>query len=271
MKLLDFGIAKGGSELSLSGATKTGLALGTPYYMSPEQVVGAKTIDLRTDLWSLAIVVFQCTLGRRPFDADNFGELAVLIHTAPMPAPSSLDPSLPRAFDDWFAVAAARDPLQRFSNAKSFADALTAVAREGTWAPSQTGPRAAPLPGEPSTGNAALRAASSSSLHSSTNVGLGLGSGAQPPLPASRGAAFWVAGIGAVLVFGSGGIWLATRSSGGPRPLPVSTPTAVAALPPCYLPPPPHPSKRYAPNPPSKSLSRSPPPRPRSPQPPQPA
>ena len=79
VKLLDFGIAKGGGPTFASRArTRTGAMMGTPYYMSPEQMMGSKLLDPRTDLWSLGVVVYQCVLGQRPFEAETFGALAVI-------------------------------------------------------------------------------------------------------------------------------------------------------------------------------------------------
>src|SRR5262249_23749353 len=71
VKLLDFGIAKGVETLGSS--TKTGSALGTPFYMSPEQLMGAKDIDARSDLWSVGVVAFEALTGKKPFDADTIG------------------------------------------------------------------------------------------------------------------------------------------------------------------------------------------------------
>ena len=208
VKILDFGIAKSGDpSLSGSGGTKTGAALGTPYYMSPEQFVGAKTIDSRSDLWSLGVVVFQCVMGHRPFDADTFGALAVIIHTAPLPTPSSLDPSLPRSFDEWFFHACARDARARFAGAKDLADSLSAIARSEPWVPANTLPLAPQVAGgSPSSPRFEVP-------RTSTNGGMGLASGTVPP---SRGIGNWLAiAAGAVALIGvaSGGAWLATRAS----------------------------------------------------------
>src|SRR5580658_1808876 len=78
VKVLDFGIAKATESLpGISSATKTGAMMGTPHYISPEQMVGAKGIDHRTDLWALGVVGFECLTGKKPFDAETIGGLAV--------------------------------------------------------------------------------------------------------------------------------------------------------------------------------------------------
>ena len=124
VKLLDFGIAKCMDGLLLDSGTKTGSMVGTPYYMSPEQVLGAKDIDFRTDLWSVGVVAFEALTGTKPFDATTVGGIAIKIHSEPLPNPSTFNPALPATVDKWFTKACARKPDERFSGAKEMADAL---------------------------------------------------------------------------------------------------------------------------------------------------
>ncbi|WP_437738029.1 serine/threonine-protein kinase [Sorangium sp. So ce1335] len=121
-KVLDFGIAKD-STPKVTSNTKTGSLLGTPAYMSPEQAQGTKSIDHRSDLWSLAVVVFECLTGRLPFDSQAFGDLLLKIMVRPLPVPSQLAP-VPPGFDAWWARAASREPDARFQSAREFCDAL---------------------------------------------------------------------------------------------------------------------------------------------------
>ena len=121
-KVLDFGVAKA-TSLGTDGNTKTGAVLGTPYYMSPEQARGAREVDYRSDLWALAVVVFECLTGRLPFMAEGFGELLVKIIVEPIPVPSTIA-LVPPGFDVWWARAVARDPAQRFQSAKEMTEAL---------------------------------------------------------------------------------------------------------------------------------------------------
>lgn len=127
VKLLDFGIAKSHGEAKdgpLDGDTKTGQVVGTPFYMSPEQVTAQKEVDARSDLWSLAVVAFEALTGQRPFDGPSFGALAVKIATGECPKPSSVHPALPPSVDEWFARACAKNPADRFASAKELAEAL---------------------------------------------------------------------------------------------------------------------------------------------------
>ncbi|WP_437747292.1 protein kinase [Sorangium sp. So ce1504] len=121
-KVLDFGIAKD-STPQVTSTTKTGSLLGTPAYMSPEQAQGTKSIDHRSDLWSLAVVVFECLTGKLPFNSEAFGDLLLKIMVKPLPVPSQFAP-VPPGFDAWWARAASREPDARFQSAKEFCDAL---------------------------------------------------------------------------------------------------------------------------------------------------
>jgi hypothetical protein len=126
-KVLDFGIAKSANQALEGSATKTGAMLGTPYYMSPEQAQGIKAVDHRSDLWSLAVIVFQALTGRLPFESEALGDLLVKIIVAPIPMPTQLAPDLPASLDRWWQKAANRDPAQRYQSAKELCDGLSLV------------------------------------------------------------------------------------------------------------------------------------------------
>ncbi len=125
-KVLDFGIAKAQGAIDGSN-TKTGAMLGTPYYMSPEQAQGVKAVDHRSDLWSIAVIVYQALTGKLPFESEALGDLLVKIIVQPIPVPSQVAPDLPAAFDRWWAKAASRDPSQRYQSAKELTDGLALV------------------------------------------------------------------------------------------------------------------------------------------------
>jgi eukaryotic-like serine/threonine-protein kinase len=121
VKLLDFGIAKDAEDVSV---TTTGAAVGTPHYMSPEQCVGAKHIDHRTDLWSLGVLTFYLLTGRRPFSGETTGALTLAIFNGEIPKPTSIYPSLPKRIDAWFLRVCSRDPDGRPNSAKQLAREL---------------------------------------------------------------------------------------------------------------------------------------------------
>jgi len=127
-KVLDFGVAKVSvAALGEDGArTRTGSILGTPYYMSPEQAQGNKTVDHRSDLWSLGVIAFECLTGKRPFYSDGLGDLVLQICIRDIPVPSEFG-SVPVGFDAWFARAVNRDPEARFQSARELTEALREV------------------------------------------------------------------------------------------------------------------------------------------------
>jgi serine/threonine-protein kinase len=128
-KVLDFGIAKlvDQSPASPAGSgTSTGIILGTPNYMSPEQARGQRTVDHRADLWSLAVLAFECLTGRQPFESQSVGDLVVKICTAAPLVPSAVA-SVPVGFDEWFSRGVNKDPEGRFASATQMADELHAL------------------------------------------------------------------------------------------------------------------------------------------------
>jgi serine/threonine-protein kinase len=123
-KVLDFGIAKiiEPQGLAARPSTHSGMVLGTPHYMSPEQAQG-EAVDHRSDLWSLGMIACECLTGRHPFDGYVLGKLMLAICAEPLPVPSSFGP-VPEGFDAWFAKAVARDVQERFQTARQAAQAL---------------------------------------------------------------------------------------------------------------------------------------------------
>lgn len=118
-KLMDFGLAR----LESAVATAPGDVFGSPSYMAPEQVLG-ETLSPRADVYALAIVAYECLVGRRPFEAPNVaGLVAKVVHDVP-PAPSAFEPALGAACDALFAQALAKDPEQRPASASAFVAAL---------------------------------------------------------------------------------------------------------------------------------------------------
>jgi eukaryotic-like serine/threonine-protein kinase len=127
-KVLDFGVAKWTApDISESGLTRPGSVVGTPYYMSPEQIQGSREIDHRADLWALAAIACECLTGRRPFEAPDFAQLAVmLLGNSGRPLPSSLGP-VPPGFDAWFLRATDPNIAQRFQTAREMAQTLAPI------------------------------------------------------------------------------------------------------------------------------------------------
>ena len=99
VKLLDFGIAKLTGSTASSHRTRTGMVIGTPQYMSPEQCEGRGHIDHRTDVYALGIVLYQMLTGRVPFSGEGFGEVLVQQMASPPLAPSAVVPQIPELIE----------------------------------------------------------------------------------------------------------------------------------------------------------------------------
>ncbi|MDC0676143.1 serine/threonine-protein kinase [Sorangium atrum] len=128
VKVLDFGIAKAHGTLLAGNETKTGTLVGSPYYMSPEQVRRSKTLDWRSDLWSVGVIAYRCLTGGLPFPGEEIGEVFVAICTEDAPLASSVVPELGPDVDGFFSRALARDPAHRFQGASELAEAFGAAA-----------------------------------------------------------------------------------------------------------------------------------------------
>jgi len=147
-KVLDFGVAKV-VDAKVARQTGVGTLIGTPHYMSPEQVKGIDEVDARSDLWSLGIIAYQCVTGELPFDSEGVGDLLIKITLGNAPVPSSVAKSVPKAFDDWFAKACAHDPDKRFATARELAQALQRTVGTTSMVPRPAEGKAKPPPPPP--------------------------------------------------------------------------------------------------------------------------
>jgi len=124
VKLMDFGIAKAQTESDL---TRPGTTMGSLYYMSPEQVRGG-TVDARSDIYSVGVVMYELLAGRRPFEANSaYDILNQQCNVAPRP-PLEINPQLPAALNEIILCALQKDPANRFQNAQAIQNALRQVA-----------------------------------------------------------------------------------------------------------------------------------------------
>lgn len=119
VKVMDFGIA----HFESSSMTQTGVAMGTPNYISPEQLKG-KEVSASSDIFSLGVVLYEMLTHRRPFTGENISALVYkILNEEPVPA-STIDPKVPPLFDMIIRKALAKDPQERYRSAKDFAAAL---------------------------------------------------------------------------------------------------------------------------------------------------
>ncbi|HZO14187.1 MAG TPA: protein kinase, partial [Polyangiaceae bacterium] len=125
VKILDFGIAKQhGAHGPNALSTSSGAVLGTPGYMSPEQLLEARGADASADQWALAVVAYEMITGALPFEGETFAAVNLAICTAKIRPASSWLPELPAAVDAFFAKAFHIDRKQRFATAAELARAF---------------------------------------------------------------------------------------------------------------------------------------------------
>ncbi|MER7477808.1 protein kinase [Streptomyces sp. NPDC126510] len=154
VKVMDFGIARA-MQSGVTSMTQTGMVVGTPQYLSPEQALG-RGVDARSDLYSVGIMLFQLVTGRLPFEADSPLAIAYAHVQEEPPVPSSVNRSLPPAVDALIARALKKNPNERFPSAEAMRDECLRVAASfqaappsivpGTQAPSGAGVGSAVFP-----------------------------------------------------------------------------------------------------------------------------
>src|SRR5205807_1540828 len=125
VKVIDLGIARAAGESTL---TAVGVALGTPYYMSPEQARGEERVTHRADQFSLGVVVFELLAGRRPFGGDDFFAVLAKIVLQDPPRLRDALPEVPPAIDALVRRAMSKAAEDRFGSALELAVALASVA-----------------------------------------------------------------------------------------------------------------------------------------------
>ncbi len=123
VKVMDFGVAR----VDDASRTRTGIVLGTPSFMSPEQMSGRRT-DGRSDLYSLGVMLFQLLTGTLPFEGGSMAELMRRIVNEPAPDVRALRPELPQALADVVALALEKRPEVRYADGVQMAQDLRAVA-----------------------------------------------------------------------------------------------------------------------------------------------
>jgi serine/threonine-protein kinase len=217
-KILDFGIAKLAGDQPGSSRTRTGVVMGTPTYMSPEQSKGAGNVDARTDLYALGCIVFEMVCGRPPFVAEGGGEVMAQHIYAAVPAPSSIAPVTPQ-LEQFLLRALAKDPAQRFQSAEEMSAALQMAVPPGSFpqvnAPIQVPARGGfvPVPAQQTT----LSAANSARM---------------APTNRKRG---WIARVVAVVAIASGAAVIAISQRGGGSANTAKAPETVSPVPEAHV------------------------------------
>ncbi|WP_437945920.1 protein kinase [Sorangium sp. So ce296] len=197
LKLIDFGIAKETATKLVSEASTTGEVMGSPHYMSPEQLRAERDIDARSDLWALGVILFRMVTGYLPFPGEVLAQVMTRILVEPIPTPRQLAPDLPPALDAFFTRALARDRNQRFQSVREMveefgrATGMPVFSSSGVGGSSPFGWTAVGGPGVTGAAGAPWAGAGGS------GAGGGPGAGAGGRRGAGYGAAVGAPGVGA--------------------------------------------------------------------------
>ncbi len=131
VRILDFGISKamndGDDELKL---TRTGVVLGTPHYMAPEQARGTQELDHRIDIWAMGVILYQMLAGHRPYTGNSYNEVMLKIAVDPVPSLAELAPHIPERLVRCVEGALEKDPKQRYGSVAEMVRAMEQAAAE---------------------------------------------------------------------------------------------------------------------------------------------
>jgi serine/threonine-protein kinase len=201
IKILDFGISK--FDASTTGGmalTKEGAAMGTPYYMSPEQIRGLSNLDARADVYALGVILYECLSGKRPFESEVLTHLAILIHAGECEPIERLRQDLPPGFAELVRLAMASDRDKRLQSATELRSRLERYGQISFR--TQTNISSLPPP--------SMVPARSMAMATS---GVGVSMQTPPPVPGSK-RGLVLGGLALLAVAALGGGVLALRSNG---------------------------------------------------------
>ena len=125
VRILDFGISKAmsGGEEDLK-LTRTGVVLGTPHYMAPEQARGSQELDHRIDIWAIGVILYQMLAGHRPYPGSSYNEVMLKIAVDPVPSLAAAAPDLPPSLVRCVEGALEKDPSQRYGSVAEMVQAI---------------------------------------------------------------------------------------------------------------------------------------------------
>jgi serine/threonine protein kinase len=199
IKVLDFGISKltapgGGADL---GMTKTSTVMGSPLYMSPEQMSSTRNVDMRTDIWALGVILYEILTGRVPFEAETMPQLCGMILQDPPRPLRDLRPDLPDALQAVIFRCLEKSRERRFANVADLAAALAPFGAPSAQRSADRISRVLGAAGIPSTPNLGVVANASTDANTSSNWGAS-------QTPKKSRAPLFIALLAGLLVLGGG-------------------------------------------------------------------
>jgi serine/threonine protein kinase len=234
VKVLDFGISKQAASGADAGVTKTQAVLGSPRYMSPEQMRSTRDVDARTDVWALGAVVYELLTGLPPFDAETMTALcAAILQDAPRP-PSALRPEVPPPLDFVLLAALEKDRDRRYANVAQLAAALAPFGSPLAWASAERCARVLGVVGTGTDPRALLvhRSQPPPTPLTGTTGGSSVPASTGPGVPKSApGAVMAILAFAAIVVVGGIVALVAVRRSHAAAPV-LRASSAVAPAPP---------------------------------------
>ena len=203
LKVLDFGISKVQSDTDVR-VTTTKAQMGTPLYMSPEQVRSAKNVDLRSDVWSLGVILYELLAGEPPFTGSAAGIGAAIVNDPPRPL-QEIRPDVPEALCAVVAKAMEKSPAARFASTLEMSDALAPFSNVPVPGGAPSRPR---LPSRPAMSSPSIAVAATVAAPAITDAtrrdavsggGATGGTWAGERKPAVRSRRLWILGFAAAL------------------------------------------------------------------------
>jgi serine/threonine protein kinase len=227
VKVLDFGISKATGLAGSASLTSSVALMGSPLYMSPEQLREARAVDGRADIWALGITLYEMLTGATPFAAGALAEICTNILTATPRSLRSLRPDVPERLDAVVMLCLQKLPEDRFARVQDLVAALESVPREAVDSGTLSADAFVPTSGRQST-----RSASPTAARSTTSA---LSNTALPPIVV-RGRRSWALPLVATVIVLGGAAAMGQRvlRSAAPPPVPAQAPIAatVAIVPP---------------------------------------